>query len=69
MICFKIQIEIPEENESLVLKVNACARQNKKATELPRQLDAVLNGSQLPIGDLNEPFWTALGRHGHLGQH
>ena len=68
MICFKIQIEIPEENESLVL--GECMCQNQMATEFPRQLDAGLNGSQLPIGDQNEPFWTALGRrHGHLGRH
>ena len=44
--------------------------QNQMATEFPRQLNAGLNGSQLPIGDQNEPFWTALGRrHGHLGRH
>ena len=64
MICCKIQIEIPEENKSLVLKVNACARTKWR----PNCLGDLIS-SQLPIGDQNEPFWTPLGRHGHLGRH
>jgi len=39
------------------------------ATTLPRRPNGVLNGSQLPIGDQNEPFWKILGRPGHLGRH
>ena len=38
-----------------------CKCQNQRATKLPWLPDGVLNGSQLPIGDQNEPFWTPLG--------
>ena len=39
------------------------------ATKLPGRPDGVLNCSKQPNGDQNEPFWTPLGHHGHLGHH
>ena len=49
-------------NSSQLFKVNASAR----TKWLP---DGVLNCSKQPNGDQNEPFWTPLGHHGHLGHH
>ena len=42
---------------------------DQMATKLPGRPNGVLNCSKQPNGDQNEPFWTPLGHHGHLGHH
>ena len=36
--------------------------------QIAERPDCDLNGSQLPIGEQNKPFWTPLGLHGNLGR-